>query len=218
MHYMIHAAPQRMWYVDDFLVPSMTAQGIPLDDITVWNDTAGAGNLFACIDSFASVAPRPGGVWHLQDDVIIARDFAERTKDPPEPITCGFGCNNFGPSMDQRGRVPMPFMWYSFQCQYLDNEITGEFVKWFREDAQHRTQYSPQLADRRHDDWFFREWMMEKHPHMWVYNMTPNLVDHIDFMLGGTLINRQRRIQVNRSAFWRDDDLVDELKEKLNNR
>ena len=47
MHYMIHACPQRMWYVEGFLIPSMKAQGISEEEITVWNDTEGKGNLFS---------------------------------------------------------------------------------------------------------------------------------------------------------------------------
>lgn len=217
MRYMIHAAPARMWYVYQFLVPSMRAQGI--DDIEIWCDTDGIGNLFSCMESFKACAGNRGGVWHLQDDVIISRNFAERTRgDPAEPVACGFGCQNFGPSMEQRGRVPACFMWYSFQCQYLSNELAGEFTEWFYSDAMHRTAYSTQVVDRRHDDWFFREFIMERHKDLWIQNIAPNLVDHVDYLIGGTLINRLRRIQVNRAAFFDDLDLVDELEQKLKSR
>ena len=91
MRYMIHACPARMWYVKDFLIPSMMSQGIRGDDITVWNDSGGKGNLASCLESFASLKDTPGGTWHLQDDVMICRDFAARTKElAGSSIICGF--------------------------------------------------------------------------------------------------------------------------------
>lgn len=217
MDYMIHACPQRMWYVEEFLIPSMISQGIREAEIDIRCDTEGKGNLLSCMESFRDCGERPGGTWHLQDDILICRDFAQRTKEA-EGIVCGFGCRNFGPSMQQRGRVPMRFMWYSFQCIHLPNDLAGECAKWFFEDAQYRSIYQSQIVDKKHDDWFFREFMLEKHQDRWVTNLSPNLVDHIDHLIGGTIINRQRRIQVNRAEFFRDGDLVDELEEKIKHR
>ncbi len=74
--YMIHACLARMWYVEEFLIPSMLEQGIEWESITIWNDAQRRGNLIACMDSFLSLAGSDGGTWHLQDDVIICRDFA----------------------------------------------------------------------------------------------------------------------------------------------
>ena len=218
MNIMIHACPQRMWYVNDFLIPSMLAQGISEDEITVWNDTEGKGNLFSCMESFKACGERDGGTWHLQDDVIISRDFAEKTRENNDGIVCGFGCRNFGPNMEQKGRVPACFMWYSFQCIRIPNELAGECADWFFADAMHRTEFAPQLVDRKHDDWFFRHFIMERYAKLWVTNIYPNIVDHVDFLIGGTMINKQRRIQNNRAQFFPDLDLVDSLQEKLKNR
>ena len=56
MKVMIHAIQKRMWYVERFLVPSLTAQGIyPV----VYCDTGKRGNLGACLDSFRHI--RGGG-------------------------------------------------------------------------------------------------------------------------------------------------------------
>lgn len=212
MRYMIHACPPRMWYVNDYLLPSMRAQGI--EDVEIWNDTEGKGNLFSCMESFRACGERPGGTWHLQDDVILCRDFAERTR-AADGVVCGFGCRNFGISMQERGRVPMVFMWYSFPCIHIPNHLAGECAAWFFEDAIHRTKYAAQVSDRRHDDWFWREFLLERHKDLWVTNLVPNLVDHVDYLLGGTLINQQRRLQTNRSAFFEDLDLVAELESKI---
>lgn len=215
MHYMIHACPQRMWYVNDFLIPSMKAQGIPEEEITVWNDTEGKGNLFSCMESFAACGEQEGGTWHIQDDVIISRDFAEKTREFDDGIVCGFGCNNFGLFLQEQGLKPIIFIWYSFQCIRIPNAIAKEFTEWFWNDAVNRTQYASQVVDRKHDDWFFREFILEKHRDMKVMNLVPNLVDHIDYLIGGTLINKQRNLQINRSAFFPDQDLVDELEKRL---
>jgi hypothetical protein len=51
-----------------------------------------------------------------------------------------------------------------------------------------------------------------------VVNEMPNLVDHIDFLIGGTVINPLRRIQVNRAEFFKDGYLVEELERKLKER
>ena len=113
MRYMIHACPPRMWYVENLLLPSMLEQGISRDDITVWNDAKGLGNLESFVQSMKlcgaltssvgsadsklgmSHASRASecfprgeaddrGVWHLQDDVILSASFAERTKELAE--------------------------------------------------------------------------------------------------------------------------------------
>ena len=213
MQYMIHACPQRMWYVKQYLIPSLLTQGV--EDIEVWNDTEGKGNLLACMEAFRACGEREGGTWHLQDDVLISRDFAERTRAPVDGVVCGFGCQNSGPSMQERGKVPMVFMWYSFPCIHIPNNLAGECAAWFFDDAIRRTQYAAQVSDRKHDDWFWREFLLERHKDLWVINLVPNLVEHVDYLIGGTMINQQRRIQINRSAFFKDLDLVEELKSKI---
>ena len=41
MKYMIHCCPKRMWYVEEYLIPSMLRQGIDRDSIIIWNDNKG---------------------------------------------------------------------------------------------------------------------------------------------------------------------------------
>ena len=92
MRILIHAVPERMWYVNEFLVPSLEAQGA--DNIEIWNDTEHQGNLAACMESFAT-RKGDGGTWHLQDDVLICRNFVERCRDLDDGIVFGFCCRNF---------------------------------------------------------------------------------------------------------------------------
>ena len=216
MRYMIHACPQRMWYVKRYLIPSLLTQGV--ENIEVWNDTEGKGNLFSCMEAFRACGEREGGTWHLQDDVIVSSDFAEKTRVHDEGVVCGFGCQNFGPSMQERGLVPVAFMWYSFQCIRIPNELAGECADWFFNDAMHRTKYARHVQERKHDDYMWREFLLERHSDLWVTNLAPNLVDHIDYLIGGTLINQQRRLQINRSAFFEEPGMVKVLEIQIQDR
>ena len=215
MKYMIHAAPPRIWYVDGYLVPSMLAQGIPREDIDVWNDTEGRGNLRSCIDSFTECGKRPGGTWHLQDDVIICRDFAKRTEElAGDEIICGYACKNFE-SLNQKGSVPGVFMWYSFPCTYIPNSIAERFVRWFRGYGQGLPQRQNLRAQGKGDDAFFKDFVRLEMPNDRVINLVPCLVDHIDYLIGGTLVNHLRSYKVNRAVNFPDNDLVDALAEQL---
>lgn len=123
MKFLIHACPQRMWYVDEFLVPSLQAQGAT--DIEIWNDTEKKGNLFACMESFASRIGN-GGTWHLQDDVIICHDFVERCEEHDEGVVFGFACRNFGDRLDAYGEVYAPDAWNSFQCVRIPDQWASD--------------------------------------------------------------------------------------------
>lgn len=213
MQYMIHAAPPRMWYVEKYLIPSMRAQGI--EDVEVWNDTDGNGCLVSCMEAFRACGDRPGGTWHLQDDVIISPDFAARTAEHDDGLVQGFVNAEWGPFIQQAGLVPMLFMWWSFQCQRIPNDIAGECAEWFYNKAQYDPKYSQFMVKRNGDDSLFREFMKERHEDMRVLNLKPNIVDHIDYLIGGTLANKARPPQLHRSAFWEHEDLVDELAKQL---
>ena len=220
MKYMIHACPPRMWYVEEFLIPSMKAQGIKDEEITVWNDEKMEGNLPAFLASMKACSKEPGGTWHIQDDVIISRQFAELTKENDEGMVCGFHCKNFQWQPATHGWVPANFMWYSFPCIRIPNDLAGRFVEWFENEGQYRQDAQQQLRDKKHDDWFFQVFVMDNEVAngLRVLNMIPNLVDHVDYLIGGTLVNQARLIKVNRATYFPDPDLVDELEEKLKSR
>lgn len=218
MRYMIHASPPRMWYVTEYLVPSMVEQGIPPDDIEIWNDTNGIGNLKSCLESFRACGKRSGGTWHLQDDVIICRDFAERTRQyEGEEIVCGYACKNFE-CLTQKGRVPGIFMWYSFPCTFIPNWIAGDFVRWYHCYGKTMPQRQQLRLQGKGDDAFFKDYIRLEREYDWVINLYPPLVDHIDYLIGGTLVNHLRVYKVNRAAGFKDTDLVDRLAEQLKKR
>ena len=220
--YMIHSAPARQWYVDEFLIPSMIEQGIAEEDIIVRCDRARRGNLFACMDGFQYCGEHPvaDGTWHLQDDAIISRDFAQKTKFYNDGVVCGFVQKEWGPDPNKVGVQPVKELWYSFLCIRIPDELAGECAKWFFEDASKREEgkYRNRVLRNKHDDDFFQFFLFEKHPNMKIRNLSPNIVDHIDFMLGGSLINAERNKPINRAAYWRDEDLITQLEEKLRKR
>lgn len=216
MKYMIHASPQRMWYVDNFLLPSLEARGIPREEICVWCDTDGKGNLFSFMES-ARVCGRlgDGAVWHLQDDVAVCSDFAARTQAISSGVANGFACSNWDLCADMAGTVPVKFAWYSFQCVRIPNAIAGELADWFYREARYRNVYADRIRSNKGDDWFFRAFLRERYPKSTVTNVKPNLVEHVDFLIGGTLINKNRLLQFNRAAHWAEPALVEELEKQI---
>ena len=218
MRYMIHSCPVRHWYVEDYLVPSMAAQGIREEDITVWLDAEGRGNLLSCMESFKECGRHPGGTWHLQDDAVICRDFAARTMEHDDGIVCGFAyakdVRKRGP---RKGIVNLQDMWWSFQCIRIPNRVAGECAEWFFTDAVHREKYGRYIRENKHDDMFFRDFLLERYGDIKVLNLAPNLTDHIDYLIGGSVINSDRGYPMTRTAFWADETVVEELKEKLKN-
>ena len=110
---MIHTYPKRLWYVEEFLISSMLAQGIAKEDITVYNDDKHEGNLRACMNAFASCPDDIGGTWHLQDDICICRDFKQRTEWYDNGLVCGFSSSLYdGSEKNKLGAVPRRRMWF----------------------------------------------------------------------------------------------------------
>ena len=221
MRYLIHSAPSRQWYVEEFLVPSMLEQGIPEKEIVIRCDTEKKGNLVACMESFLWCGQNEAeGTWHLQDDILLARSFAEETRKHNSGVVCGAVMKNWGPDWKKVGEQKAVDHWYSFQCIRIPDRLAGECALWFFRDASKRQnpKYRNRVLRKKHDDDFFRFFLEEKHPEMTVWNLVPNIVEHIDFLIGGTLVNKDRKDNINRVAYWEDDSLLDALWKKLQER
>lgn len=208
--YIIHACPDRMWYVNEYLVSSMKEQGI--DNIVIECDYKQVGNLQSCMDIFSRMG-EPGGAWHLQDDVIICRDFKERTELHTNDIVCGFVIKK-DENYNHVGHVKPKNMWWSFPCIYIPNMLARDCANWFSH-AKYRSNYSWMVATKKYDDTVFKEFLLQYYPDYDVLNLKPNLIDHIDYLLGGTTINEQRTNKDVRSAYFDDIDLVIELEKKI---
>lgn len=213
---LIHACPNRMWYVNEFLIPSLQEQGVEKIDLAV--DWSGKGNLISCLESFEQSGHLDGATWHLQDDVLICHDFAERIQEFDEGVACGFCHTLFEPfNRPMPGHVPAVFMFNSFPCIRIPNEIAAEFVEWYWTDACKRPEYQKWVRSGIHDDGFWHDFYVEQHPHDFVYNIAPNLVEHVDWAIGGSIANEWRGY-ICRSSYWEDEYLVDNLLQKLASR
>ena len=135
MKILIHACPQRMWYVEEFLVPELRSQGA--EDIEIWCDRERRSNLRACMDSFAA-RKGDGGTWHLQDDVLPCSDFVRRCEELDEGVAYGFACRNFGDRLDAWGLVYAPDAWHSFQCLRIPDAYARECAAWVRSEKWRR--------------------------------------------------------------------------------
>lgn len=211
---MIHTCMQREWYVKDYLVPSMLEQGINEDQIEIWLDTEYKGNLKSCLESFKACGERGSGRWHLQDDVCISSDFKQKTEEYNTGIVSGFMRRDWQTFTPRSGIVPGLFMFNSFQCIRIPDLICKEFVEWFEDDARGRKEYWEKIARNKYDDWFFAEFIKEKHSGDLMVNLEPSIVDHIDFLLGGSVINKWRG-HYARGDLWRDNEAFNKMKDKL---
>ncbi|MBR3031721.1 MAG: hypothetical protein IKH92_01735, partial [Clostridiales bacterium] len=218
--YMIHACPKRMWYVEEFLLPEMISQGIPEESIIVWNDTEGWGNLKSFVKSMEYCRdnlPKNESVWHIQDDVILSPNFRAYTELHDE-LSYGF-CNKEwdADTYNYPGVTTAKHSWHSFQCVCIPNRLAGDFAAWFHWNTRSGCfRLLPWTKDGVHDDVNFRLFLLEEHPDALCVNVRPNLVDHIDFLIGGTTLYKAEHY--HRSMYWEHENLVDLLKNKLEGR
>lgn len=216
MNVLIHACPQRMWYVDDFLVPSLQEQGLSSDDIEVWNDTERKGNLIACMESFAA-REGSGGTWHLQDDVLVCSDFVKRCTELDHGAVYGFACAQFGDDLQQTGTVYAPDAWHSFQCVRIPDSWARDCAEWFFS-GEWRKSPLPELFALHDmgqgDDSFFREFLQARHGTETVINAKPNLVEHVDWIIGGSILSKWREY-IASAYYWDDLDRTEDLLHRI---
>ena len=216
MKVLIHAYPERMWYVEGFLVPELEAQGA--DSIEIWNDEKRKGNLKACMESFASrTGSGKEGTWHIQDDVLLCRDFVKRCREIDFGVVYGF-CNElFLDDPDQTGTVYAADAWHSFQCVRIPDEYARKCADWFFTDKwkdRPMTELPILYELNKGDDSFFREFLQMEHGRETVINCKPNLAEHVDWIVGGSVLHPYRGY-IARAFYWDDESLVQELKEKV---
>ena len=211
--YMIHTCPKIKWYVDEFLIPSMTEQGISRDQILEYNDEDGDGCLISFMNSWRML--REEGTWHLQDDVVISSNFKRLTEVYDDGIVCGF-CNSYASYPNDAGCVGIEKMWYSFPCIRIPNDIMKEFVVWFTE-PEVRYKYKSHILSKKHVDVLFWDFLKEKHRDIKVLNLIPNIVNHIDHLIGGSLINgsRDQTTEEIMAMYWNEPYLIVQLEREL---
>jgi hypothetical protein len=215
--YLIHSCPRRYWYVRDYLIPDMKRFGIPEEDITVYNDYEAKGNLVAFMDSLKKLPNNHEGTWHLQDDILLSENYfkaiTERFVDY-DGIVCGFACRHSRQSPP--GKTTVENMWWSFPCIYIPNYISVECSEWFynvvvkRTTEEHRTW----LDTRKYDDAAFKQFVETYYPDIKVYNINPNIVNHVDYLLGGSTLHPRGDTDVT-SIYWNEPQLIQKLIRRL---
>lgn len=214
MKYLIHSCKKRYWYVKNYLIPSMIKQGIRESTIDVYLDVNEDGCLESCMKAFMSVSNDDDGTWHLQDDVIICRDFKQRTEEFDSGVVCGYSY-----ALDARsnivGFVTPKDMWYSFPCIRIPNKIARKCANWYFNHVKKERVYSVYVKSKKHDDTLFHIFMEDYYPEESVLNLVPNLVDHIDYLIGGSVINYNRPEKETHAVYFDDVDLIERLAKKL---
>lgn len=211
--YLIHACPKRMWYVEKYLLPSLLEQGIEKSHISVYNDSEGEGNLRACMKAFSSVPNDSEGTWHIQDDVCICRNFKILTEALDFGLVCGFSSELYdGPG--KIGAVKLPEMWFSFPCIRIPNQYARACSVWVQKYIIGNPVYEKYWKNGTNDDWAFRAYLREHHKGECAINLAPNLVDHVDYLLGGGTGKKKRQTPC-RAQYWVDEDVVRELEDRI---
>lgn len=213
MKYLIHACPKRMWYVEKFLYPQLREQGAPAEGIEIWNDAEGKGNQIAFFESCAARIG-DGGTWHIQDDVLLCRDFVKRCAELDDGVVVGFCHERFTDDPQQIGRVHLPDGWHSFQCVRIPDAYARECAAWYFDDARYRFIFHTWVKSGKMDDSFFRAFLEDRHPYEMIYNAAPNLVEHVDLLIGGSVLAEWRGYWA-RAHYWDDDELVADLQNRI---
>ncbi len=208
--YIIHACPQRMWYVDGYLIPSMKSQGI--EDIDIRCDHEGLGCLESCMRIFESM-PEEGGAWHMQDDVVISSRFRELTEEHDSGVVCGHCYSLHRDRRDAVGWVEPTQMWFSFPCIRIPNRSARGCAEYYRRVIVPDPQYAGWISAKRYDDTIFSVYMSFMQSREKVLNLVPNVVAHIDYLIGGTVCNAATRTAPE--TYFDEPERIEELKAML---
>lgn len=196
----------------------MREQGIPEQDISINLDSQCIGSLLSAMERFAEIGNKKIDTWYMQDDVVISRDFAEKSQNTDfNGVIMGFLHQYKGYPDLHPGKTPVSDMGYSFPCMMIPWKIADEFATWFYCEASKQEHYQEWIRAGKYEDSFFRDFMMERHQDGWVYNLRPSIVEHIDWLIGGSTINKWRP-EICRATYWDDESIVEELKDKLAHR
>lgn len=208
---MIHAAPERMYYVDSFLKPRLKEQGFK--EIVVWNDVEKRGCRESYLQSFSEL-PETGDTWHLQDDVLPDQRFykwaiSEWAEYPG--IICGFSCGNYE-NMNRFGFAHnCEDMTYSFPCMRIPNEVAKDFLRWFEVARKTDINILEKLPSGKFTDYFFKLFIGNNEKEIPIFVFYPNIVEHVDEYITGSLVNKQRT-KLAKATWFEDAEALADLK------
>lgn len=225
MKVLIHAYPKRMWYVNEYIVPSLVSAGVSPADIFVYNDEKLEGNLVSCMRSllyYSDVFEGDNDIWSLQDDVIICKGFKERCESLSDhDIVMGYSGECEPEKHDKVRPLCKAHLWWSAPCMKMTPEIMRDISDffWSRLAASHKYLLYHNLG--KCDDVVINDYIADrlekKKDGLDILQVSPSLVDHVDYLIGGSAINSQRTA-IAKSKDFVDKDLVEELKESIERR
>lgn len=211
---MIHATKSRLWYVNEYLIPSMYEQGIDKENIIIVCDSKRIGNLKAWNKSLELIND---DTWHLQDDVLLSKYFKRKTEvlGRLNLVVCGF-CHyefNSGSTLCTEFTNPK-FMFMSFPCIFIPKEISDKYLKWYYS-KETQEKYNDLIRTNKNDDLIFFKFLNDYLKPKEIYNCKPCLVDHIDYLIGGSTINKLRVENKTTAYFWNEIELNKDLERRL---
>lgn len=214
--FIIHACKDRLWYVQDYLYPSMLEQSINETEISIQVDNENKGNLLSCMNIFKSLKGLNEDTWHLQDDIVISGKFKQYTDNLKsfKGIICGF-CSkydNFPPGLSKPDK-----MWYSFPCIRIPDNIAYECSEWFYSKAVYNDDYRLYIRVKKYDDLLFSHFLADNYADVDILKTLPNIVNHIDYLIGGSTVNKERGREPVLAKYWNEDGIIKELGEALKN-
>ena len=214
-YYMIHGCLNRKEYMDKYLIPSLVEQGISKNHIIRILDVNREGCLAMYKKAYSilrDMFDTDAGVWHIQDDVIISRTFKEMTESHDEGVVCGF-CSGWFYDKTPGGVCTPKDMWYSSPCIRIPVGLSTQFIEWL--DKCTDKNVLDHIEQNKGEDYLFKLFLKQVYPDMPVLNLVPNLVDHVDYLLGWSVVNRQRGQKIVRSSYWEEHYRTEALKMRL---
>ena len=218
--YMIHTCPKRMWYVNDFLVPSMKKQGIKEEEIYIYNDDLEDGNFLSSVKSFKlSLSFKTEYIWHLQDDVLLCSNFKDRADHmiaymEEDGIMVAAGFCGIHDSKNKINGVTVKDLWYSFPCICIKRSILVNYYDWVMKVKDTSKLVQEAIRTMKIDDGVFAMYLKNVWQFAKCYNIMPNLVEHIDWLIGYSSVGNYRA-NICRSVCFEEQELVDELRDEI---
>lgn len=216
---MIHGCNARRWYINDYLVPQLIKQGLP--HYIRWIDYQEEGNLRSFLNSVQFLIDYCGDrqyVWHIQDDVCLASDFGQRVRELEynfDGIVCGFCCEKWNLGyLNKVGVTKAKNEWYSFPCIRIPNRYWKEFLEWYQK-AKGKEKLRQLAKNGKGDDSFWVRFIQERHPDDECLNLVPSLVEHVDYLIGGSQVGKRQSGARRLAYYWEDEVALKVLENKL---
>ena len=106
---------------------------------------------------------------------------------------------------------------WSFPCIRIPNKAARECADWVLNYVIGNPVYANNVKGGNGDDWAFKLYAQNFQKDKAFYNMKPSLVEHIDWLIGGSSVG-SRRNEPTVARYFEDQDLVKRLEKDLSRR